>query len=99
MKAIRAYTAGRPTDGWRKGEPIVWLEQVQPGDICIMDSHRFRATNLIRIQAVQVLPSGFTYNYAKTDGRVIQNPDMFTHDFELPSQHIAFFRAERIRNE
>lgn len=95
MKASRTYKAGRSTYGWQKGEPITTLEQVKPGDIYIMDSHQFQATNLVKVQSLREIPRGFRYNYATPDAKTILYPDMSADDFELKYKDRVFFRAER----
>lgn len=93
MKSSRPYKCGRPTDNWQKCEQITSLGQVNSDDVLIKDSRQFEATNLVRVQGLMEVPSGFLYNYAMPDGRAIPSPVMFAHDFELSGGNVQFFRA------
>jgi hypothetical protein len=97
MKKVRTYQLGRSSRGFDKGEAIVSLQQVKTGDLLIMDSHRFQATNLIRVKSLSSIPVGFNYNYAETTGRVFGIPEMFLHEFEFSLPNYTFFRAMKMK--
>jgi hypothetical protein len=47
----RIYAKGRSTEGWRRGERVTSLDQLQEGTVLVSVSHQFEAENLIRITA------------------------------------------------
>ena len=95
MKSDRTYKAGRETTGWRKGERVTRVEQVKVGMMLIMDSHQFKATNLVKVAATSSV--GFDYQYANPDRSVILEPMMTHYDVELDSEHKAFYHAEKVK--
>lgn len=98
MKSSRTYKQGRSIAGWQKRECVTSYEQVKAGDILIKDSHWFRATNLVRVQAVVTSPHlGFVYNFAGTDGRAFNAPVMMCFDYELRTEYDSFHKAEKRR--
>jgi hypothetical protein len=91
----RTYAAGRPTNGWDKGERVTDDKSVKPGDVLIMVSNQFKAENLIRvIERNHLSCNGFNYEYA--DCRTLVRSDggtMFCHGFELAGPQREFYRA------
>jgi len=90
---LRTYKAGRETARWRKGARITNLEQIKPGELLIKDSRQFEATNLVKVESLSSIPVGFRFNYATPAGKVIKEPLMMTHEFELAMDHDVFYRA------
>ena len=99
MTSGRTYKSGRPTGSWQKGEPITSLDQVKLGDVYVMDSHQFEATNLIKVLAFNSPARGFLYGYAETDGKAVGDPRMRMHDYEIGGKWYSLYRAARVRRK
>lgn len=96
----RTYPGGRSTAGWGKGERISSLEQLKPGDVLIMVSHRFPADNLIRVTGTRpgCVSVGFDYEYTDNKtGEKYGPEEMFCWHYELQQNHKEFYRAIDMR--
>ncbi|MGA9769733.1 MAG: hypothetical protein WBV94_11875 [Blastocatellia bacterium] len=89
----RTYKEGRPTGPWQKGESITSLDQVKSGDLLIMDSHQFEATNLIKVMKFRDPGSGFLYSYAETNGKPYGDPHMSMADYEIGGKWYSLYSA------
>ena len=91
----RTYLAGRPTNGWGRGERITDPAQVKPGDVLISVCNQFQAENLVRVLPRELtVPAGFDYEYV--DYSTLNRSDsgtMFCHGFELTGQTYEYYRA------
>lgn len=67
---MRTYEKGRSTEGWEKGEPILKVSDVKPGDVLIGVSHQFKAENLYRVMEERndfMAGQGFNVKYVTPD--------------------------------
>ncbi len=94
---------GRPITGWRRGKQVKTVADVKVGDVLIMDSDAFNATNLVRVKSLRRFPSeadpvdGFYYCYVTPDltgeSSGGSGPTMLIYDYGIEHCYGGFFQA------